>query len=65
LERHSGRRSIASTLERKAKPGEVGVDGDAIDGECPALDPSGALEILDLPSDLVRDALHEDIGLRK
>jgi hypothetical protein len=36
-----------------SRPSEVGVDGDAVDGEGPGLDPSGALEVLDLPPDLV------------
>jgi hypothetical protein len=55
-----GLESIAGS----SRPGEVGVDGDAIDGESPALDPSGTLEVLDLPPDLVRHALDEDVGLR-
>jgi hypothetical protein len=36
-----------------SRPGEVGVDRNTIDGEGPTLDPSGALEVLNLPLDLV------------
>ena len=32
-------------------PGEVAVDGDAVDGEGAVLDPSDALQVLDLPAD--------------
>lgn len=63
-----GQESVASRQGRgkeRSRPGEVGVDGDAIDGEGPGLDAPSALEVLDLPPDLVRDALDEDVGLRE
>jgi hypothetical protein len=40
-----------------------GVGGDAVDGEGPALNTFGVLEVLDLPSNLVRHTLHDNIGL--
>lgn len=55
---------LNSTLG-SSRPGEVSVDGDAIDGEGPTLDPSGALEVLDLSPDLVRHAFHEHVGLQR
>ena len=49
--------------ETEGKPGQVGIDGDTIDGEGAAVDAGNSLELLNLAPDLVRDSFDEIVGL--
>ena len=50
--------------EKGSEPGQVGIHGNAVDGETAAVHAGNSLELLNLAPDLLRHSFHEIVRLK-